>query len=152
MFALRLLPTHGLQTQELHLVARATTVASILYATPAWWGFAGEGDRLRLEQLIPRMRRRAFPNIESLAEEVDCLIVQVNNSINATPISCDIYLLTSPPLRAPSVLGHIISSSPKDNRNFVSRVPCALVETANIIGKNAQSYWLSQRLTIGLLT
>src|SRR6218665_3152779 len=45
MFALRLLRTHGLQPQELHLVARATTVASILYATPAWWGFAGEGDR-----------------------------------------------------------------------------------------------------------
>src|SRR6218665_3740213 len=58
MFALRLLRIHGLQPQELHLVARATTVASILYATPAWRGFAGEGDRLRLEHLIARMRRR----------------------------------------------------------------------------------------------
>ena len=36
MFALRLLRTHGLQPQELDLVARVTTVASILYATPAW--------------------------------------------------------------------------------------------------------------------
>src|SRR6218665_1928506 len=76
MFAWRLLRTHGLQPQELHLVARATTVASILYATPAWWGFAGEGDRLRLKQLIARMRRRGylpsdFPNIASLAEEAD---------------------------------------------------------------------------------
>src|SRR6218665_4209338 len=49
MFALRLPRTHGLQPQELNLVDRATTVASILYATPAWWGFVGEGDRLRLE-------------------------------------------------------------------------------------------------------
>jgi len=76
MFALRLLRTHGLQPQELHLVARATTVASILYAAPAWWGFAGEGDRLRLERLMARMWRRGylpsdFPNVESLDEEAD---------------------------------------------------------------------------------
>src|SRR6218665_1221305 len=76
MFALRLLRTHGLQPQELHLVTRATTAASILYATPEWWGFAGERDRLRLERLIARMRRRGylpsdFSNIASLAEEGD---------------------------------------------------------------------------------
>src|SRR6218665_518809 len=70
MFALRLLRTHSLQPQELHLVARATILASILYATPEWWGFAGEGDRLHLERL---MRRRGylpsdFPNIASMAE------------------------------------------------------------------------------------
>ena len=79
--ALRLLWTHGLQPQELHLVARATTVASIMYATLAWWGFAGEGDRLRLEQLIARMRRRGylpsdFPNIASLAEEADHILFE----------------------------------------------------------------------------
>src|SRR6218665_3800972 len=77
LFALRLLRTHGLQPQELHLVARATTVAFNLYATPAWWGFAGEGDRLRLERLIARMRREGylpsdFPDIASLAEEAGC--------------------------------------------------------------------------------
>src|SRR6218665_1890438 len=33
------------------------TVASILSAAPAWWGFAGEGDRHRLERLVARMRR-----------------------------------------------------------------------------------------------
>src|SRR6218665_2558096 len=60
MFALRFLRTHGLQPQEPPLVARATTVASILYATPALWGFAGEGDRVRLERLIARMRRRGY--------------------------------------------------------------------------------------------
>jgi len=59
--------------QELHLVARANTIAFFLYATPAWWGFAGERDRLHLERLIARMRQMGylpsdFPNIESLAE------------------------------------------------------------------------------------
>src|SRR6218665_1375809 len=75
-YTLCLLRTHGLQPQKLHLVARATTVASILYAVPAWWGFAGEGDRHRLKRLVARMRRRGylpsdFPNIASLAEEAD---------------------------------------------------------------------------------
>ena len=74
---LRLLRSHGLQPRELHLVARATTVASMLYAAPAWWGFAGEGDRQRLERLIARMRRSGylpsdFPDLATLVEEADC--------------------------------------------------------------------------------
>src|SRR6218665_3469548 len=91
MFALRPLRTHGLQPQELHLVARDTTVASILNATPAWWGFVGEGDCLRLELLIARMRRRGylpsdFPNIASLAEEAD-------HRLFKSIIQCQIHVL-----------------------------------------------------------
>jgi len=39
-----------------------------LYATPAWWGFAGEGDRLCLERLLAKMRRRAtcLPTFQTL--------------------------------------------------------------------------------------
>src|SRR6218665_1612647 len=37
-FAVRTLRSHGLRPQELQLVARLTTVASLLYASPAWWG------------------------------------------------------------------------------------------------------------------
>jgi len=37
-FALRTLRSHGLRYQELHLVARATTVASLQYASLAWLG------------------------------------------------------------------------------------------------------------------
>src|SRR6218665_967789 len=76
-YALRLLRSHGLQPRELHLVARATTVASMLYAAPAWWGFAGEGVRQRLERLIARMQRSGylpsdFPDLATLVEEADC--------------------------------------------------------------------------------
>src|SRR6218665_1434704 len=68
-YALRLLRSHGLQPRELHLVARTTTVASILYAAPAWWGFAGEGDSHRLERLVARMRRSGYlpPDFPDLA-------------------------------------------------------------------------------------
>ena len=78
-YAFCLLRSHGLQSNELHLVAslRATTVASILYAVPAWWGFAGEGDRQRLERLIAGMGRSdslppSFPDLSALAEDADC--------------------------------------------------------------------------------
>src|SRR6218665_1345935 len=75
-YALRVLRSDGLQPNELHLVARATTVASILYAPPAWYGFANEGDRKRLERLIARMRRcgylpRDFPSLAALVDEAD---------------------------------------------------------------------------------
>ena len=48
-----------------------------LCGAPAWWGFAGEGDRQRLERLITRMRLSGylpsdFPDLATLIEEADC--------------------------------------------------------------------------------
>ena len=36
IYALRMLRSHGLQPKQLQLVARMTTIASLLYASPAW--------------------------------------------------------------------------------------------------------------------
>src|SRR6218665_2941917 len=58
-FALRLLRTHGLNNYQLHLVARATSVGSIMYAIPVW-GFARKGDRRRLVKLFTRLRRWGY--------------------------------------------------------------------------------------------
>src|SRR6218665_16661 len=59
----------------IHHVARAKTVASLLYASPAWWGFASAEDRSRLERLVGRLRRGDylddFPTVESLAGAAD---------------------------------------------------------------------------------
>src|SRR6218665_1970182 len=38
--ALRVLRSHGLCPQLVHRVAKATAVASLMYASPAWWGFS----------------------------------------------------------------------------------------------------------------
>src|SRR6218665_3783940 len=72
IFALRKLRSHNLQPLQLYLVARTTTVASLLYASPAWWGFASAEERARLEGLIARMKRggylpQDFPTFEALA-------------------------------------------------------------------------------------
>ena len=51
MYALRILVAHGLTGPQLYDVVRATTVARLLYAAPAWWGFAGQQDRNRLQSV-----------------------------------------------------------------------------------------------------
>ena len=68
----RPLRSHGLQASQLHLVARATTVASLLYASPAWWVFTSAEERARLERLIARLKcsgylPQDFPTFEELA-------------------------------------------------------------------------------------
>src|SRR6218665_1355158 len=109
IFTLRLLLNHGLRSNQFHLVARATTIASILYATPVWWGFAGVGDSQRLERLVARLRRMGylptdFPNVETLAEEADRNLFK---SISQCPSHVLRHLLQDKPsLRDPSsVLG-----------------------------------------------
>src|SRR6218665_291173 len=64
IFALRTLRAHahGLRPPQLHHVAQASVVASLLYASLAWWGFASVEDRSRLERLLRRLRRGYLPD------------------------------------------------------------------------------------------
>ena len=41
-------------------MAKTTTVASLKYASPAWWGFSSARDRARIEQLINKLKRSGF--------------------------------------------------------------------------------------------
>jgi len=58
--ALRMLRSHGLSLTQVHKVARMTTLACMLYASLAWWGFTTAHDRDRLERLFRRLRRGGF--------------------------------------------------------------------------------------------
>ena len=44
----------------LHEVTRATTLARLLYASPAWWGFASVSDRSRVERFLQRTIRIGY--------------------------------------------------------------------------------------------
>src|SRR6218665_1417836 len=55
-----MLRSHGLGSPQLFEVARSTTLASMLYASPAWWGFTTAQDRDRLERLMGGLRRGVF--------------------------------------------------------------------------------------------
>ena len=76
LHALRILRSHGLPPAALHEVARATTVARVLYAAPAWWGFTTAVDRARIERFLARTRRIGFlkddfPTAEDMVKQAD---------------------------------------------------------------------------------
>jgi hypothetical protein len=60
LFALRTLRHHGLQTEALQNVFRATVVAKLTYASPAWWGYANATDKARLEAFLRRSVRFGY--------------------------------------------------------------------------------------------
>src|SRR6218665_586325 len=76
MYALRVLRCHGLPPAQLHEGARATTIASLMYASPSWWGFSSAKDRSRMERLINKLKRSGFlpesaPSAAALAGEAE---------------------------------------------------------------------------------
>ena len=70
--ALRILRSHGMQTESIHTIYRADVIAKLTYASSAWWGFTTATDRQRLEAVIRRGIRSGLlsSNQLSLAELV----------------------------------------------------------------------------------
>src|SRR6218665_1005684 len=50
LYAVRILEAHGLPTSSLHDATRATVLARLLYAAPAWRGFATAQDCSRIDR------------------------------------------------------------------------------------------------------
>ena len=76
LYAMRTLVAHGLHGPHLHDVVKATTLARMLYASPAWWGFIGQGDRDRLQSIMRRLIRFHYlpedtPSFEQLCAKAD---------------------------------------------------------------------------------
>ena len=71
--ALRILRSHGMQTESIHTIYRAVVIAMITYASSAWWGFTTATDGQRLEAVIRRGIRSGLSSSDqlSLAELVD---------------------------------------------------------------------------------
>jgi len=51
---------HGLDGNALWDVTRATVVAQLLYASPAWWGFLKADEKSRLQSVVRRARRYGY--------------------------------------------------------------------------------------------
>jgi len=71
LYALRVLRAHGLVNSlqgydhQLHLVnslqgCEPATIDCILYACPAWWGYADEVDRTRIGRFMRRLLKAGF--------------------------------------------------------------------------------------------
>ena len=76
MYALRVLRSHGLTGEALWDVTRATTLARMLYTSPAWWGYADMGHGQRLQNFIFKLQRLGFlprnsPSFEDMCGTAD---------------------------------------------------------------------------------
>ena len=70
LYALRVLRNHGLPPPSLHEVARASTMARLMYASPAWWGYASAGERDRIEGFIRKTQRFGYLPLTAPTAEV----------------------------------------------------------------------------------
>src|SRR6218665_3257333 len=125
-FALRTLRAHGLPPPELHLVTRMTTVSSLMYASPSWWGFTDTSDRSRFERQLPSLRRAGFlppdfPSFDELARNADAGLFR---SICSNPDHVLRHYFTdkSPTGHDLRPRAHSFALPSKDPRNFVSRI------------------------------
>jgi len=64
-----------------HDVERAVVIARLLYASPAWWGYASTSDKQRIEAFIRRGVRLGFygtddPTAQQLADAADETLFQ----------------------------------------------------------------------------
>ena len=60
LYALRVLRNHGISDTSLYDVFRATIVAKLTYAVPAWSGACSAGDHAKLDAFVKRCRRLGY--------------------------------------------------------------------------------------------
>ena len=126
LYALRVLRAHGLPTRALHMVAGATTVSRLLYAAPAWWGYATADDRVRVEKFLARMRRMGYLPEDS--REAAVMVGEAEDRLLRSVIQCKTHVLRSvfPPsnIRCHDLRPrpHDFQLPPKDDKNFIPRI------------------------------
>src|SRR6218665_1473305 len=82
MYALMVLRCHDLPPPQLKEVTRATTIASLTYASPSWWSCSSAQDRSRVERLLNKLKRSGFlpesaPSSAALAGEAEQRLFRV---------------------------------------------------------------------------
>ena len=126
LYALRVLCSHGLPPAALHEVARASTLARLLYAAPAWWGYASAGDRDRLEGFIRKTIR--FGYLPTSAPSADEMCARADENLFKAVKSDPGHVLHAllPPLRTHE---HSLRPRPhnfvlpdKNDKNFITRM------------------------------
>ena len=86
MHALKILRSHGMSSDALKVIYKSVVLIKLLYASPAWWGFATSADkRRRLEAFLRRgVRPRSASNCTALSTprcHNVCRILTMNSSV-----------------------------------------------------------------------
>src|SRR6218665_1895958 len=126
LYALRVLRSHRMPTTVLHEITRATTIARLLYAAPAWWGFAHAKDRARVERFISKTMRMGylpeeFPEVGELIDVADrrLLAAVIHSSDHVLRPLVPPVITRRPGLRRRQ---HEFTLPEKADRNFIPRI------------------------------
>ena len=81
------LKSHGMPPNEVQEIFRSVVISSLLYAAPAWWGFASEEDKARLNSFLKRSIKSGFYSASSptIPDLVSTNEVTLFNSIQSNP-------------------------------------------------------------------
>jgi len=60
LYAIKTIRAHGLDGNALWDITRATVVAQLLYASPAWWGFLKADEKSRLQSVVKKAQRYGY--------------------------------------------------------------------------------------------
>jgi len=60
LYALKIMRAHILRRMAIQAVFRSVIFARLLYASPAWWGFAGAQDRQKVYSFLRQRARVGF--------------------------------------------------------------------------------------------
>ena len=76
LYVMRVLRGHGISTESLHDVFRATILAKITYCLPAWSGLCSASDRAKLDSFLNRCKCLGFcdntvPTISDIFSNAD---------------------------------------------------------------------------------
>src|SRR5207244_12051506 len=71
LYALKVLKAHGMPQIELQEVFRSTTLASLMHAVPAWWGFTLAEDRNRLNSFFNKSKKAGFYETEFMVDQTE---------------------------------------------------------------------------------
>src|SRR6218665_474158 len=126
LYALRVLRAHGLDEHSLRTVSKATILNRILYAGPAWWGYADEADRTRMGRFMQRLLKAGLTSTADA--DIDASISSAELKLLNRVQSNDFHVLRPlfPPLAQHKYslrrMVHSFMLPCKDDKNFISRV------------------------------
>jgi len=126
LYALKVLRCRGMGDDALMIIFRSVVLAKILYASPAWWGFANSSDKQRLEAFMRRCIRLNFYRQDD--STVDHLVADLDDGLFAAVLLNDQHVLRCilPERNTHSYSlrprrHELVLTTKRDSRNFLER-------------------------------
>ena len=118
MYALRILRSHGQVPPALWDVTRATIVAKMLYASPAWWGFIdSDTSKRRIQAILGRMIKGGFLPHDFPSFELNCVAADKTLFSNVLGNEHHVLYQLLPPVKTVSY-----SLRPRPHNRIIPRV------------------------------